>query len=95
MTELSIFFHIGDVNLWNEISEYFDRINIDFVLYVNFCKTLVTDNDYIKYKNIISEKYKNTIFFNFQNKGCDIGPFFKFLQYCRDNSIKQVQIKRI
>lgn len=64
MTELSIFLHIGNVNLWYEISEYLDRVeNIDFSLYVNFSKSLVSDSDYIKYKNIISEKYENTIFF--------------------------------
>lgn len=96
MTELSIFLHIGNVNLWHEISEYLDRVkNIDFSLYVNFSKSLVSDIDYIKYKNIISEKYANTIFFNFENKGCDIGPFFKFLQYSRDNSIKHEWIIKI
>lgn len=96
MKELCIFLHLGNVLLWDEINNYIKRIKkIKFCLYVNFCKDIISEDDIILYKSIIKEDLLDTKFFNFDNKGSDIGPFFKFLDYLRNNKINHDWIIKI
>ena len=96
MKKLSIFLHLGNVLLWDEIEPYFDRIKkIKFDLYINFCEDTICLDDIILYKSIINEKYKNVKYFTFENRGSDIGPFFLFLNYLIVNNIDYESILKI
>lgn len=90
MKEIGIFLHIGNVILWDEINDYIKKIKNDLIninLFINFCKDYVSDIDINEYKTIIKNEYPKTKFFNFKNKGCDIGPYFLFLDYLRNKNI--------
>jgi hypothetical protein len=96
MYKIGIFLHIGNVLLWDEINDYIKKIDENKIsLYINFCKDLISQKDINEYKKIIKNEYKNTVFFENDNKGCDIGPFFLFLSYLRDNKIQHDWILKL
>jgi hypothetical protein len=96
MKELCIFLHLGNVLLWDEIDNYIKRIKkTEFDLYINFCKDTMSIDDIVLYKNIIKEDYKDVSFYTFENKGSDIGPFFKFLDNIRTKNKKYDWIIKI
>ena len=92
LDKLAIFLHLGDTNLWGEISKYIERANesnkSNFDLYVNFCPDLSSDDKISQCKTIIENNYPGTVFFSGENRGCDIGPYFKFLDYLRKRDVE-------
>ncbi|MBL6846604.1 MAG: hypothetical protein ISQ85_06875 [Planktomarina sp.] len=89
MNNIGIFIHIGNILLWDEICSHINKIKDNKIfLFVNFCKDLISQIDIKDYKKIIKKEFPNSIFFENKNKGCDIGPFFLFLDYLRNNKIK-------
>ena len=89
MNKIGIFIHIGNILLWDELCNYINKIkDNEIFLFVNFCKDLISQIDIKEYKKIIKKEFSNCVFFENINKGCDIGPFFLFLDYLRSNNIK-------
>jgi len=87
---LAIFLHLGNNSIWDDIDNYFLRIKeTKYDLFINMM------NDDEKLKNKIINKYPNTVFFNFDNKGCDIGPFILFLKYIINNNLKYEWIMKL
>lgn len=82
---LGIFLHLGNNSIWSSIEEYLNRIKTTkYHLYINFHhKNQI--NKLLEEK--ILETYPSVTFFYYQNRGCDIGPFIKFIQYMIDNEI--------
>lgn len=87
MTEnkaLAVFIHIGDSAIFNNIRKYLLRIkNIKYDLYLNincFQKTKSFNDDVEKY---CQDMYPESKIFRLENRGCDIGPFFYFLDYLK------------
>jgi hypothetical protein len=87
--EFAVFLHMGNIKLWDSIKPYLKRVSIKFQLYVSFIKD-TPDN-----KEEIIKIYPETIFFWNENKGADIGPFFIFMNYLRENNIKHKWITKI
>ena len=87
MTEnkaLAVFIHIGNSAIFNDIKKYLLRIkHIRYDLYLNincFQKNKSFNNDVEK---CCQDMYPESKIFRFENRGCDLGPFFLFLDYLR------------
>jgi hypothetical protein len=93
---LAVFIHIGNYSIFNEIKKYLLRINnIQYDLYLNincFDKSQNFNNDVEKCCKL---SYPNCKIFRFENKGCDIGPFFLFLDYLRTENISYKWIMKL
>jgi hypothetical protein len=87
--DLGVFCHLGNINLWNDINIYLHRIPFKFQLYINYIEGTL-DN-----KDEIMNEYPETIFFWSENRGADIGPFFIFMNYLRENNITHKWITKI
>ena len=89
MNKIGIFIHIGNILLWDELCNYINKLKIMKYFYLLIsCKDLISQIDIKDYKKIIKKEFSNCVFFENINKGCDIGPFFLFLDYLRNNNIK-------
>lgn len=81
---IAIFIHIGNYAIFNDIKRYLLRIkNIKYDLYLNincFQKSKSFNNDVEKHCHKL---YPDSKIFRFDNRGCDLGPFFLFLDYLR------------
>lgn len=81
---LVVFIHIGNSVIFNDIKKYLLRIkNIKYDLYLNincFQKNKSFNDDVEK---CCRQLYPESTIFRFENRGCDLGPFFLFLDYLR------------
>lgn len=93
---LAVFVHIGNCSIFNEIKKYLIRINnIKYDLYLNincFDKSESFNNNVEKSCKL---SYPNCKIFRFENRGCDIGPFFLFLDYLRTQNISYKWIMKL
>lgn len=92
---LAIFLHLGDVTMWDCFESYLQRIPFKFDLHVNFCEDLCSSNSISKCKEDISTKYEDVRFYVLPNRGCDIGPFFYFMDTLRKENIKYKWILKL
>lgn len=89
MIDFAVFLHMGNINMWSEILPYLRRISVPYQLYINYIKDM-PDN-----KEEVMKSFKNVVFFYSENKGTDIGPFFLFMDYLRENKITHKWITKI
>ncbi len=97
--KLAIFVHLGNSRLWNDINVYIKHalVNGDqyFDLYINFCPEIESTEQIALCKNLIESDYPGTHYFYNKNRGCDIGPYFKFLDYLRTKKIEYHSIIKL
>jgi hypothetical protein len=72
---LCVLVHLYYVEMWDEIQEKLININYKFDLYIN----LVDSNFYFSIFDKIRKQYPNSNIFISENKGRDIGGFFKLM----------------
>ena len=93
---LAIFIHIGNCVIFNDIKKYLHRVkNIKYDLYLNincFQKSSSFNNEV---ELSCRKLYPNSKIFRFENRGCDIGPFFLFLDYLRTKNISYKWIMKL
>jgi len=86
--ELAIFIHVGDDIIFGDIIKYLSRLGkMKYDLYINincFTKSKIFND---KLASACKIRYPVSKIFRFENRGCDIGPFFLFLDYL-DNENK-------
>ncbi len=97
--KLAIFVHLGNSKLWHDINVYIKRALVNgnqyFDLYVNFCPEIESTEQIALCRNLIESDYPGTHYFYNKNKGCDIGPYFKFLDYLRNKDIEYHSIIKL
>jgi hypothetical protein len=98
----AIFLHLGNVDLWNDINQHLCRVkNSKFDLFVNLCNELTSIDKIEDIKKQIKKEYdhetvsKNVTFFVTENRGCDIGPMFIFLDFLRVNKLEYQYIIKL
>ena len=87
MAELAVFLHLANVGLWSYIESYLLRIPFKFQLYVSLCSELSSSEAIRVCQHNICKVFSNTEFYHLPNRGCDIGPFFFFLEDLRQRNI--------
>jgi hypothetical protein len=82
---LAVFIHVGNHSIVPELLTY--TTNLDCDVYMNFCNELVNPKDILKTKEFVLKQYPRAVFFESENRGCDIGPLFLFFDYLRKKDI--------
>lgn len=93
--QLAIFLHLGDVTMWPIFETYLGRIPFQFALHVNFCEELCSASSITSCKQEIKAKYEDARFYVLPNRGCDIGPFFCFMDTLKKEGIKYKWILKL
>lgn len=92
---LVLFLHLGHPKFWWKCRHYFHRITIPFHMRINLNTGLLSrqEIEYLEQK-ISSEWGDRVSFMKTENKGCDIGPFFLYMdELIRTNSSAKYVIK--
>lgn len=85
---LTYIIHIANYPIFHSI---LSKLNHNKIIendaYINICQDLITPSQEIIIKGLCNKLFKKCIFFNFENKGQDVGPFLKIIKYFIDNNI--------
>ncbi len=75
--KIAIILHLYYIDMWEEIRDYFKKLDYSFDLYVS----IIQHNE--PFKQQILEDYPSANVFVFQNQGRDVGPFLEIMNNVR------------
>jgi rhamnosyltransferase len=78
--QIAVILHLFYPDLWAEIKSYLENIVLPYDLYISISAEVSSHH-----LREITHDHESTFFYEFQNRGRDIGPFMQLLQITAEN----------